>query len=113
VRKDDLVNPVGQTKKDKVSNNHDEVTISPIKMAWNRKQKNIARASTWSTNLIMNKDCEANKDDGMDCDDECNGKLDCKTKRVQKSKLGKVEVRKTKDGGARGLFAMEDFEKDD
>ena len=54
----------------------DKVTLSTIKMKWNNKQKNIARASTWSTNLIMKKDCKANKDDKMDCDDDCNGGLD-------------------------------------
>jgi hypothetical protein len=42
-------------------------------MKWNNKQKNIARASTWSTNLIMKKDCKANKEVRMDCDDDCNG----------------------------------------
>ncbi len=46
-------------------------------MKWNNKQKHIARASAWSTNLIMNKDCKANKDDKMDCNDDCNGRLDC------------------------------------
>ncbi len=58
-------------------------------MKWNNKQNNIARASTWSSNLIMKKDCEANKDDKMDCDDDCNGRLDCKNKRVQKNVFGK------------------------
>jgi hypothetical protein len=60
--------------------------------------KNIARASTWSTNLIMKKDCKANKEDKMDCDDDCNGRLDCKNKRVQKCTWKKLEVRITKDG---------------
>ncbi len=55
-------------KNDKDKNNNDEVTLSAIKMKWNNKQKNIARASTWSTNLIVKKDCRANKDDKMDCD---------------------------------------------
>ncbi len=50
---------------DKENNNYDEVTLSAINMKWNNKQKNIARASTWSLNLIMNKDFEANKDDKM------------------------------------------------
>jgi hypothetical protein len=54
-------------KNDKEKNNDDKVTLSTINMMWNNKQKNIARASTWSTNLIMNKDCKANKDDKMDC----------------------------------------------
>jgi hypothetical protein len=45
-RKDDLVRLVGQTKKDEESNNDDKVTISGIKMAWNHKLKDIARAST-------------------------------------------------------------------
>ncbi len=98
-------------KKDEESNNNDEVTISAIKTVWNHKQKNIATASTWSTNLKMNKDCKANKDNKMDCDDECKGGLDSKNKRVQKCKWKKVEVRKTKDGKGRGLFAMEDVEK--
>jgi hypothetical protein len=53
---------------DKEKNNNDEVTLSAIKMKWNNKQKNIARASTWSTNLIMKKDCKANKDDKIDCE---------------------------------------------
>ena len=70
-------------KNDKEKNNDDEVTLSAIKMKWNNKQKNIARASTWSTNLIMKKDCKANKDGKMDCDDDCNGGLNCKNKRVQ------------------------------
>jgi Ulp1 family protease len=52
---------------DKEENNDDKVTLSTIKMKWNKKQKNIARAPAWSTNLIMNKDCKANKDDKMDC----------------------------------------------
>jgi hypothetical protein len=72
-RKDDLVNHVGQTKNDKESNNNGKDTISTIKMAWNNKQITIARASTWSMNLKMNKDCKANKDNRMVCDDECNG----------------------------------------
>jgi hypothetical protein len=71
-------------KNDKKNNNDDKVTLSAIKMKWNNKQKNIARASTWSTNLIMKKDCKANKEDKMDCDDDCNDGLDCKNKRVQK-----------------------------
>ncbi len=61
----------------------------------------------------MNKDCKANKDEKMDCDDDCNGGLDCKNKRVQKCTWKKVEVRKTKDGKGRSLFAMEDIEKDE
>jgi hypothetical protein len=69
---------------DKEKNNNDKVTLSTIKMKWYNKQKNIARASTWSTNLIMKKACKANKDDKMDCDDDCNGRLECKNKRVQK-----------------------------
>jgi SET domain-containing protein len=61
----------------------------------------------------MKKDCEANKEDKMDCDDDCNGGLDCKNKRVQKCIWKKVEVRHTKDGKGSSLFAMEDIEKDD
>jgi SET domain-containing protein len=49
----------------------------------------------------------------MDCDDDCNGGLDCKNKRVQKCLWKKVEVRHTKDGKGSSLFAMEDIEKDD
>ncbi len=49
-------------------------------MKWNNKQKIIARASTWSTNLIMKKDCKANKEDKMDCDDDCSGNWIAKTK---------------------------------
>ncbi len=74
---------------DKEINNDNEVTLSAINMTWNNKQKNIARASIWSTNLMMNKDCKANKDDKMDCNDDCNGILDCKNKRVQKVPLEK------------------------
>jgi type VI protein secretion system component Hcp len=47
-------------KNDKEKNSNDKVTLSTIKMKWNIKQKNIARASTWSMNLIMKKDCKAN-----------------------------------------------------
>jgi hypothetical protein len=54
-------------KNDKENNNDDKVTLSTIKMKWNNK----ARASTW-------KDCKANKEDKMDCDDDCNGGLNCK-----------------------------------
>jgi hypothetical protein len=90
---------------DKEMNNNDEVTLSAINMKWNNKQKNIARASTWSTNLIMNKDCKANKDDKMDCNNECNGGLDCKNKRVQKCLWKKVEVRHTENGKGSSLFA--------
>jgi hypothetical protein len=100
-------------KNDKDTNNNDKVTLSAIKMKWNNKQKSIARASSWSTNLIMKKDCEPNKDVKMDCDDDCNGGLDCKNKRVQKCLWNYVEVRNTKDGKGSSLFAMEDIEKDD
>jgi hypothetical protein len=44
-------------KKDGKNNYNDKVTISTVKMMWNHKQTNIARASAWSTNIIMNKDC--------------------------------------------------------
>ncbi len=104
-----LVKPTNHKEK----NNGDKVTLSTIKMKLNNKQKNIARASAWSTNVIMNKDCKANKDDMMDCNDNCNGGLDCKNKRVQKCIWKKVEVRHTKDGKGSGLFAMEDIDKDD
>jgi hypothetical protein len=89
---------------DKEINNDDEVTLSAINMKWKNKQKNIAIASAWSTNLIKNKDCEANKDDKMDCNDDCNGGLDCKNKRVQKFLWKKVEVRHTKKGKGSGRF---------
>jgi hypothetical protein len=36
-------------KNDSKKNNDDKVTLSAIKMKWNNKQKNTARASTWST----------------------------------------------------------------
>jgi hypothetical protein len=75
-------------KNDKEKNNNDEVTLSALKMKWNNKQKNIARASTWTMNLIIKKDCKANKDDKMDCDDDCHGGLDCKIKEY-KSAYGK------------------------
>jgi SET domain-containing protein len=61
----------------------------------------------------MKKDCKANKDDKMDCDDDCNDGLDFKNKRVQQCLWRKVEVRHTKDGKGKGLCAMEDIEKDD
>jgi hypothetical protein len=82
-------------------------------MKWNNKQKYMARASAWSTNLIMNKDCKANKDGKMDCNDDCTGGLDCKNKRVKKCLWKKVEVRHTKNGKGGGLFAVEDIDKDD
>ena len=71
-------------KVDKEKNNNGKVSLSTIKMKWNNKQNNKARAFTWSTNLRMKKDCKANKEDKIDCDDDCNGGLDCKNKRVQK-----------------------------
>ncbi len=49
----------------------------------------------------------------MDCEDDCNGGLDCKNKRVQKCTWKIVEVRQTKDGKGSSLFAMEDIEKDE
>jgi hypothetical protein len=58
-------------------------------MKWNNKQKNILKASTWSEYLIMKNDCKANKDDMMDCDDDCNGGSDCKNKIVQKMSIEK------------------------
>ncbi len=79
-------------KNGKEINNDDEVTLSAIKVKWNNKQKNIARASAWSLNLIMNKNCKANKDDKMDYNDDCNGGLDCKNKRVQKCLWKKVHL---------------------
>jgi hypothetical protein len=100
-------------KNDKEKNKDDKVTLSAIKMKLKNKQKNIARASTWSTNLIMKKDCKANKDDMMDCDGDYNGGLDCKNKRVQTCIWKKVEVKHTKDGKGSGLFAMEDMKKYD
>ncbi len=100
-------------KNDKEKNNDDEVILSAIKMKWNYKQKIIAKASTWSMNLIVKKDYKANKEDKMDCDDDCNGGSDCKNKRVQKCMWKKVEVRYAQDGKGGGLFAMEDIEKYD
>ncbi len=79
------VKPTNDTEK----NNDDKVTLSAIKMKWNHKQKNIAIASARTTNLIMNKDCKANKDDKMDCNDDYNGRLDCKNKIEYKSAFGK------------------------
>jgi hypothetical protein len=38
---------------DKEINDNDKVTHSAINMKWNNKQKNIARASTWSMNCII------------------------------------------------------------
>ncbi len=58
-------------------------------------------------------ECNTNKDDRMDYDDECNGGLDCINKRVQKCQWKQAEVRKTADVKGRGLFAMEDIEKDE
>jgi hypothetical protein len=49
----------------------------------------------------------------MDCNDDCNGGLDCKNKKGKKCLWKKVEVRHTKDGKGSGLFAMEDIDKDD
>jgi hypothetical protein len=60
----------------------------------------------------MKKDCKANKEDKMDCYDDCNDRLVCKNKRVQKCILKKVEVRHTQDGKGSGFSAMEDIEKD-
>ncbi len=42
-------------KNDKENNNNDKVALNTMKMKWNNKQKNVARASTWSSNLIMKK----------------------------------------------------------
>jgi hypothetical protein len=44
------------------------------------------RASTWSTNPTMKNDCKANKEDKIDCDDDYNGRLDPKNKRMEKSR---------------------------
>jgi hypothetical protein len=56
---------------------------------------------------MMKKNCKAKKNDKMDYDDDCNGGLDCKNKRVQKCLWIKVEVKHTKNGKGSGLFAME------
>jgi SET domain-containing protein len=61
--------------------------------------------------LIKNKDCEANKDNKIACNNNCNGRLDCKNKRVQKCLWKKIEVRHTQNGRGSGLFAMEDIDK--
>jgi hypothetical protein len=98
-------------KNDKEKNNDNKVTLSAIKIKWNNKQKNIARASTWSTNLIMKKDCKEKKDDKMDCDDDGNGESDCKNKRVQKCLWKKVEIRHTKDGKGSGFFQLRVLKK--
>jgi hypothetical protein len=45
-------------------------------------------------NLIMKKDCKANKDDKMDCDDDCNGGLDCKNKKITKVPMEKEKTGK-------------------
>jgi hypothetical protein len=103
-----LVKPKNDTEKNK----NEKITLGAIKIKWDNKQKNKARASAWSTNLIMNKDCEASKDDKIDCNDDYNGRLDCKNKRVQKCLWKIVAVRHTKDGKGSGLFVMEDIEKD-
>ncbi len=58
-------------------------------------------------NLIITKDCKANKDEKMDCNDDCNGRLNCKNKSVKKCHWKKVEVRHTKNGKSSGLFALE------
>jgi hypothetical protein len=76
---------------DKEKNNNDEVTLSAIKMKWNNKQKNIGRASALSTNLIMSKDFEANKDDKMDCNDDCKWWTG-----LQKQKSTKVPLEKSR-----------------
>ncbi len=49
----------------------------------------------------------------MDWNDDCNGGLDYKNKRVQKCLWKKLEVWHTKDGKGSGLLAMEDINKDD
>ncbi len=96
---------------DKEYDNNDEVKLIAINMKWNVKHKKIARASAWPSNLIMNKDCKVYKDDKMDCNNGCNGRLG-KNKRVQKCLWKKVEVRHTKNGKGSSMFAMEDIDKD-
>ncbi len=56
---------------------------------------------------------KANKDDKMDCDDDCNGGLDCKNKSVPTCLFKKLEVRHKKYGKGSNLFAMKDIDKDD
>ncbi len=74
---------------DKECDKDDEVKLIAINMKWNTKQKKIARASAWSKNLTMNNDCEANKDDKIDCNDDCNVGLDCKKQKSTKVPLEK------------------------
>ncbi len=76
---------------DKEKYNNEEDTLSAINMKWNSKQKKIARASVWSMNGIMNKDCKANKDDKMDWNDDCNGRIG-----LQKQKSTKVPLEKSR-----------------
>ncbi len=80
-------------KNDKENNNNDKATLSAIKMKWNNKRKNIARASTWSTNLIMKKDCKANNEDKikMDCDDRLQWQIG-----LQKQKSTQVHMEKSR-----------------
>ncbi len=49
----------------------------------------------------------------MDCDDDCNEGLDCKNKKSTNVHMEKLDVRETKDGKGKGLFAIEDFKKDE
>jgi hypothetical protein len=60
-------------------------------------------------NLTMKKDLKANKDSKMDCNDDCNGRLDCKNQKGQKCLWKQVEVRHAKDGKSSGLFAIEEM----
>jgi SET domain-containing protein len=59
------------------------------------------------------KNCKANQEDKMNCDDDCNGDWIAKTNECKSAHGKKVEVRKTKDGKGSGIFAMEDIEKDE
>jgi hypothetical protein len=101
-------NSVRENKGDKNEQFHANLNMSAHELG-----KGNVCLDAWSTNLITNKDCKANRDNKMDCNDDCNSGLDYKNKKVQKCPWKKVEVRHKKYGKGSGLFAMEDIDKDD
>jgi hypothetical protein len=100
-------------KNKKENNNDDKFTFSVIKMKWNNKQKNIARASTWSTNLIMKKGLQSKqrRQDGLWW--WLQWRIGLQKQKSTKVHMEKVEVRQTQDGKGSSHFAIEDIEKDE
>ncbi len=60
--------------------------------------------------MVTTKDCNENLDTLVECEKDCNGRMNCTNKGIQTGIWKKVERRVTQ-GRDNGLFAMEDLKK--